>query len=81
MTFLCLPVSSRPRENIGTAVTRACKEISVSHPEYEFMAVVPRIYTYFGTSPERFETTEVDLLFKFDEQKKGVSHGRSTENR
>lgn len=79
MTFLNLSVVCRNHELIGNAVSRACKDISISHPRYEFVAVIPRIFTYFGTSPERFEVSEADILFKFDETKE-TYYGRSTEN-
>lgn len=74
MTFMNLHVAQRHNETIGDSVSRALKEISVSHPEFQVISIIPRIFTYFGTSPERFETTEVDVVLKYDEQK-GVYNG------
>jgi hypothetical protein len=53
------------REYIGDAIVKIIKEVSKTHSDVEVIAVVPRILSYFGQSPERFEVTEADVIVRY----------------
>ncbi len=55
-----LRVIKSPREHISAAIMRVCAAEAVD--PRTIIAVIPSMLTFFATSPERWEVTEVDVI-------------------
>lgn len=56
------------REFIGDSVAAVLNGLEKDRGERpEVVAIVPRMIAFFATAPERYETTEVDILVRWAE--------------
>lgn len=65
MTLIKFTAKRQEKETIGDSVIRAYTEIvanSVGLIRPQIVAVIPRMLSYFSTSPLRYEVTEVDII-------------------
>lgn len=87
MKYLNVVATRGGRTFIGDAITQKLHEIeeTIDTKIVKIAAVVPRILTVFGTIPQRFEVTEVEIILELEEDKNAEYNLRfldmETENR
>ena len=67
MAAMCIPVRVPPGTKIGDAVAKMLSgaQTAETNARCHVVAVVPRLITYSGQWPTRYEVTEADVILEW----------------